>query len=913
MADQIQGPGAKGPMDIPKRTHANFYAMAKGIAVRLRVLASKLRGVLARRASGHDFDEEMQAHLELLTERFVRQGMTRDEAHYAARRQLGNSTALKEERSDMERLVAFENVWMDLRHGARLLVRNPGFSVVALLTLGLGIGANTAIFSLVDGLLLKPLPYHDADRLVVPATIFQRYHSDRGSVAYADVLDWKAQRDLFEAVSAYRPVDVDVTGGQEPERVHALAVDEDYFRVFGSAMLFGRAFTAEENRPGAYPQAVLGYGLWMRRFGGDPGAVGRTIELGGIPVRVIGITQKDSAWPANAEIFKPLGIAVGDPQVMRRDNHIYEAIARLRSGVSVQQAQSKLTGMGGRIARQETNRAGTNWKLHRLASYIVGPALTQTVLVLFGAALFVLLIACLNVANLLLVRGASRAREVAIRNALGAGWKRLAAQFLTESALLSAAGGVVGVLAGYWGLKGLIRFAPPDVPLLDRVRVDSGVLAFTAALCFATSILAGVIPAIHTMRSAPAESFRDASRSVSGGLRSARVRGLLVISELALAIVLLTGAGLLIRSFGQMQKINPGFPTNDLLTLQISLPQARYHGPSQVVAGFRDITTALRRIPGIISASATSSLPIGGGGLYLGRVFLREAQPEPPASADTAGQWSVIEPNYFETMGIHVVQGHAFTDGDTSSSKSVIVISQSMARRMFGGANPLGRRIRSWRDENLYREIVGVTEDVRYSGLTESPENNVYVPHAQDSWSTLVVVLRTQSDPQVLLRSIQKQIWPIDNNLSISEVKTMDQIIDNELARPRFAMFLLGIFGAAALILAAIGIYGVMAYGVTQRTREIGIRMALGAERWDVMRLVGNSVFRLASAGVLCGVIGAALLTRLMKTLLFGVSPTDTRTFVVVSALLTFIALLAAYLPARRATKVDPVVTLRYE
>jgi putative ABC transport system permease protein len=380
-----------------------------------------------------------------------------------------------------------------------------------------------------------------------------------------------------------------------------------------------------------------------------------------------------------------------------------------------------------------------------------------------------------------------------------------------------------------------------------------------------------------------------------------------------MAIVLLTGAGLLIRSFSRMRQVNPGFPTKNLLTMQISLPRVRYQEPPQIAAGLEQVTDAVRRIPGVLSASATSSLPVGGGGFYLGRVFLKEGQPEPPASMDAAAAWSVVHPDYFQTMRIPIVAGRAFTDRDSSESTPVIIISQLMAQQMFPSGEPLGRRIRSWRDENRYREIVGVVNDLRYDGLAEDIRNTVYIPHRQDAWRSLVLVVRTEGDPNALLKSIRSQIWSIDKKLSISEIKTMNQIVDTELARTRFSMFLLGLFGATALVLAAIGIYGVMAYNVAQRTREIGVRMALGAARADVLRIVTGSAFRLASVGVLCGIMGALALTRLMQTLLFSVSPTDSLTFALVPAVLIFVTLAAAYVPARRATKVDPLVALRYE
>jgi putative ABC transport system permease protein len=602
-----------------------------------------------------------------------------------------------------------------------------------------------------------------------------------------------------------------------------------------------------------------------------------------------------------------------DADLLRRDNHIFRVIARLRQGVSIDQAQSRLTPMATRIAHENTNRKGTNWKIHRLDEFMIGRTLRQTLLVLFGASLLVLLIACVNVANLMLARGAARSREVAIRNALGAGWKRIAAQFLAESAALAFAGGVAGIAIGYWGLKGLIRLSPPGVPRLDEASIDGGVLAFTVLLCLLAAFIAGVGPAIQAARRAPAASFQDTSRGASSGVRGSRLRSLLVVSEISLALVLLAGAGLLIRSFQAIQRVDPGFPTGNLLTLRLALPQARYNGPTAATAGFARIAEAVRRVPGITAAGGIGTLPLGGGGFFLGRVFLREGQPQPPTSSDTPAIWTPVTPGALEAVGARLLAGRAFTERDTGQSTPVIIINRQMADRMFPGQDPLGRRIRSWRDENVYREIVGVVADIRHSPVTEEHSNMVYVPHSQSAWQTMMLMVRAASDPTPLLPSVRAAIWSVDRKLSISEVQTMDQIVDLGMARPRFSMFLLAAFGATALLLAAIGIYGVVAYSVTQRTREIGIRIALGADRRDVLGMVARGALLLATAGVVFGVAGGMALTRFMSTLLYGVSPTDLRTFAMVAGLLMAVTLLAAFVPARRAAKVDPIVTLRYD
>ncbi len=881
---------------------------------RLRTFASKLRALFARQRPEGEFDEELATHLGLLTQKFLRQGLSPEEARDAARRQFGNVTLLRETRNDMLSFAPVATFLHDLRYGARGLARSPGWTMVAVLTLTLGIGANVAIFSVVRPILLDPLPYPQADRLVAPRTIFMREGVDRGSVSFADVVDWRNARAVFERVSVYNPSSADLTGGDEPERVRASVVDDEYFRVMGSPPLLGRFFTAEENLPNGPPVVVLSHALWTRRFGQDRSVVGTRVEVRGVPHTIVGVTRAESTWPDDAEIFLPIGTGgQPDANMLRRDNHVFQVIARLQRGVSLERAQAELTAMGAAVARQATNRAETNWKVHTLASSIVGPVLHQTLVVIFGAVLFVLLIACVNVANLLLARGAGREREVAIRAALGAGWKRIAAQLLAETALLSAAGGLAGVFAGYWGLKALVRFAPPDIPGLEHAQIDGGVLVFALGLCVATTILAGLAPAWHAARLAPAHSIQAAGRSVSYSLRTGRLRSLLVVVELALAIVLLTGAGLLIRSFARIQQVDPGMAVPHVLTLQTSVPRARYAAAPQIVEGFARLTDAVRQVPGVTMSSAATSLPLGGGGFYLGRVHLREGQPEPPASRDTPGQWCGVQPGYFATMGIHVLEGRDFTTRDTATSTPVVIISRSMAREMFPGGATIGRRIRSWRDENLYREIVGVVGDVRYFGLTEQTVNNVYVPHSQAPARSMVLLVRTSGDPIAAINAVRGAIWSVDRKLPVAQVRTLEQIVDDNLARPRFSMFLLEIFGVAAVVLAAIGIYGVIAYTVSQRTREMGIRIALGAPRARVVGIVAATAIRLGAVGVAGGLVGAYVLTRLIKTLLFNVSPTDPWTFAAAALALLLIALAAAVVPARRASLVDPATTLRCE
>ena len=613
-------------------------------------------------------------------------------------------------------------------------------------------------------------------------------------------------------------------------------------------------------------------------------------------------------------LIRPLGTGgVPDANMLRRDNHAYRALARLRPGVTIEQAQARLTLMGAAIADRDANRAGTNWKLHALDAYVVGTPLQRTLWVLLGAALLVLAIACANVTNLLLARGIAREREIAVRAALGASRWRIASQFMAESALLSTAGGLAGVCLGYWGLYALVVVAPQDIPGIGQAHVDARVLAFSVGLCLATTVLAGLAPALHAMRLAPMQSFHEADRHASGGLRSGRLRSLLVVGELALAAALLTGAGLLVRSVNRIVNLDPGVVLENVLTARITLPSARYATDSRIVDGFDRVTESIRRVPGVMNASATSSLPLGGGGLYLWRVFLRENQPEPPPSADTKAVWSVVQPGYFATMGIPIVEGRAFTDRDTVDSTPVIIISRAMATEMFPDGRVLGRRIRSWRDENVYREIIGVARDLRQNGLAADISNNVYVPHTQRAWNALTVVVRTRTDPLTRLKPIRDAIWLVDRKLPLASVQTMQQVMDAEMARPRLTMFLMVLFGLAALALAAIGTYGIVAYSVTQRTREIGIRMALGAPRTRVVAMVVWKALRLAVAGLVCGGVAAAASTRVLASLLFEVHATDPAVFGGSALLLLAVVVAAACIPASRASRVDPVTTLRCE
>jgi putative ABC transport system permease protein len=808
-----------------------------------------------------------------------------------------------------------ETLWHDLRYGLRMLVKNPGFTTVAVIVLALGIGANTAIFSAVNAVLLRSLPYHDPDQLVVPASTNYGRGSDRVNVSYGDFADWKREQ-VFAHVAVFQTFTYDLTGTGEPDRAQASAVSADYFAVMGAAPLLGRALLPEEHKPGGTRVAVLSHGLWQRRFGSDPHLIGQTIKLNGAPFTVVGVMPPSSTYPDSVELWVPMAFSEDNPpqDLLRRDNFIWQAVARLKPGVSVEQTQTHLQTIAQRIERDHpVVRKGWSVRLVPLQEWIVGTQLRQALLVLLGAVGFVLLIGCANVANLLLARAAVRQREMAIRMSLGAGRLRLVRQLFTESLLLACLGGIAGLLLAKWGARLLITFAPSNIPRLNEMGMDSLVLGFVLGVSAFTAVVFGIVPSLQATKTNLSESLKEGGRSATGGLRSGRTRSLLVVAEVALSLVLLIGAGLMIRSFIRLQQVDPGFKVDHLLTLDLNAPRSRYRDNPQVLSFYQGLTDRLKALPGVQAACVSSALPLGGGGFYLGRVFLIEGHPEPPAGPDFSAQWDVISPDYFSTLGVGLLKGRFFSERDTAESTPVIIINETMARRMFPNENPLGKRIRSWRDENLLREIVGVVRDVRYFGRDDQLRGLVYIPHTQNTWRSMTLTVRTAGDPTGMVEAVRNGVWAADKDLAIANIRTMQRIMDDSVARQRFSMLLLSLFAIVALMLAAVGIYGVMSYAVAQRTHEIGVRMALGAERRDILRLVVGRGLALVVAGVGLGLTGAFALTRLMSNLLFAVSARDPMTFAALPLLLAVVALIACYLPARRATKVDPMIALRYE
>jgi putative ABC transport system permease protein len=806
----------------------------------------------------------------------------------------------------------------DIKFGARMLRRKPGFTTVALLTLALGIGANTALYSVVHAVLLRPLPYAEADRLAVPISFKVERGEFDGSVTYADYLDWKAQG-VFEHVAVIdNTLDhADLSGGDgDPERVSMALVSEDYFTVLRTSPLRGRLFVSEDYAAsGPARGVVIAAGLWKRRYGGDPEIVGTNIYLNGRPYPVVGVVDESLAWPERREIFVPYAVG-GDPgpDLLRRDNMIFVALARLKLGSSFEQTDAVLEGMARRL-EQEHPESRTGWtnRAKPLLDYVVGGQRRASLLMLLGAVGFVMLISCVNVSNLLLTRAAARGHELAIRLAHGAGRLRIVRQLLTEGLLLSILGGGAGVLIAIWSVNLLKRIAPQDTPRLGEIEVDAGVLVFAFALSFITALLCASFPAWQAARTDVQLALKEASRSGGSRPQRQRLKNALVVTEVALSMVLLIGAGLTLRSFARVQRIDPGLDVERLVTMEVNAPRIRYGEPENVIAFYRELVERVAATPGIEAAAVCSALPLGGGGFYLGRVFLAEGWPEPPGGHDVQAEWNIVSPGYFAASGMQLLRGRDFDGRDSASSEPAIIVNETLARTMFPGQDPLGRRIRSWRDENELRTIVGVVSDVRYRGRDDELRGLVYVPHAQNAARSMVLTVRASAEPSQVIGSIRSRIHDLDKDLAVANLRTMTTILESSVAPRRAGTTLIALFALLAAMLAAVGLYGVLSQVVAGRAHEIGIRMALGATAQDVWRMIVAQGMGLAALGIAIGVLGALGLTRLMRSLLYGVSIADPATYVGISLMLFVVALAACCVPALRAARVDPILTLRQE
>ncbi|MCI0486528.1 MAG: ABC transporter permease [Blastocatellia bacterium] len=808
-----------------------------------------------------------------------------------------------------------ETLLQDLRYGARTLIKQPGFTAVAVLALALGIGANTAIFSAVNAVLLRSLSYKEPDRLMV---VWERNfprNRETNVVSPANFLDWQSQNHVFEQMAAIASIRTNLTGAGEPEEIATQIITADFFSIMGVQPLLGRAFIPEEFQQGKDNVVVLSQRLWQRRFGADPGVVGRAITISGQPHVVVGIMPPRFYFVnKDTEMWAPMLLDTGRDYRKIAGRYLL-SVARLKSGVTIGQAQAEMTALASRL-EQEHPDFNSGWGVNIVPIYeeIVGDIRIQ-LLILLGAVAFVLLIACANVANLLLARASSRQKEIALRAALGAGRFRIIRQLLTESVLLAALGGAAGLALAYWGVKLLISLSPKDIPRLDEIGIDMRVLGFTLAVSLLTGVIFGLLPALQSSRPDLNESLKEGGRSQSGGRAGHRARGLFVVTEVALALVLLIGAGLMIKSFVKLQQVDPGFDSQKLLTMRMLLPRSKYREDQQRVVFFDEAVRKISALPGVEAAGTISFLPLAG--LGSATSFHLADKPEPPPGEKPVTEVRVIGQDYFKAMGIPLLKGRLFTERDTAESPRVLIINETMARQMFPNEDPLGKRlIISWGDD-LPDEIIGVVRDIKPTSLDADPRPMIYWPHRREPYGFMNILVRASVDPVSLSAAAQREIRAIDSEQPIAEIQAMETVVSESIAKPRFTMLLLGIFAALALLLAAVGIYGVMSYSVTQRTHEIGIRMALGAERSDILRLVVGRGMLLALIGVVIGLIAAFILTSLstpfISDLLYSVTATDTTTFIAIPLLLALIALLSCYIPARRATKVDPMVALRYE
>jgi len=821
-----------------------------------------------------------------------------------------------------------ETFWQDIRYGVRMLMKTPSVSVIVIIALALGIGANSAIFSVVNAVLLRPLPYEESERLYLLNEKSQAL--DEMSISYPNYQDWKVQNRVFEGIGVYNRQSYNLTGVGEAERIVTGQVSADLFKVLRVRPAYGRVFTNDEDKPGTAPVVVLSYGLWQRRFGGDTSILNQAITLNGKSYTVIGIMPADYFYPTRAEMWVPVGQVSDSPGWDNRGNHpgLY-GVARMKPGMTQEQAQADMDLVATNLEKQyPKSNSGTSVRIRPLMEIFVGDV-RRALWVIFGAVGFVLLIACANIANLLLARAAARRKEMAIRSAMGAGRWRIARQLLTESVLLSLVGGVIGLALARFGVDFILKVSPSAIPRSREIGLDWTVLAFTIGVSFITGILFGLVPALQAGEVDVNETLKETGRGTSGRhwLRSS-----LVVVEVGTTLVLLIGAGLMIRSFYKLQQVNPGFSYENVNSFSVALPEKKYPSQDQQQQFYTRLLENIGTLPGVESTAAASGLPLGNNGWQTGLTI--EGRPEPEPQDRPLMEVCLVTPDYFRAMQIPVLRGRVFTDRDDRShlnpealsklpeerrlgaGRQYIVIDELFAKRYWPNEDPIGKRIMigGGGPDGFKLEVIGVVGRVKMEGLS-TDDNRVqgYFAYNQMPLSSMTVIIKGTSDPNQLLASVRQAVKQIDPDQPIYNPRTMGEIRAESVAPERLNLTLLAIFAGIALVLAIVGIYGVMSYSVTQRTHEIGIRMAIGAQPRNVFTMILGQGMKLALIGIGLGLVGAFALTRLMASMLFGVEPTDATTFSAIAVLLTVVALLACYLPGRRATKVEPTVSLRYE
>jgi predicted permease len=885
----------------------------------LRAIWNKLRSITQQRAVKHDIDEELRFHFERRTAENIAAGMSPEEAARAARKRFGNAQVIREECREAHGASFGETTIQDIRFAVRMLGKNPGYTAVSVLTLALGVGANTAIFSIINCVLLRPLPYRDPGRLVIVGeNNLKRGHPEM-SIAPGNLRDWSEQSSVFEDLAGQIQSPATLTGLETPEHVNVSWTTPNFFNVFGVPPLLGRTFNPDDKPPGGHRVAVLSYGIWQRSFGADHNIIGRSVTLNSLIYTVVGI------MPPDFKVFYPQGVfggPTGDApphlwapyvgSMNERTNKYFLGFGRLKPGVTLEQAQAEIKTLAGRLQHEFPSQKDWGSYVRPLDDEIVANA-RPALRLLLGTAGFVLLIACANIANLTLARSSARAKEFAIRSALGAARLRLFRQLLVESTILALLGGALGVLFARWGLAGLMAFHAANLPRLEEMRLDGSVLEFTLVVSLLTALIFGLAPALQSSKPNLDTSLKEGGRGSGEGQRQTKVRNLLVVSEVALAMILMAGAGLMITSFAGLARVSPGFDPEHISTFDLSLPWRTYAEESQRINFARQLRERLQAKAGVKSVNTVYGLPFGAMLNSLIGVTL-EGRPETESSDRLGAAWRVVSPNYFESMGASLLMGRTFSEAsDTPDSTPTAIINEAFLRKNFSGENPVGKRIRLFPLSTNWHEIVGVVRDIKATGLDTPAPPEVYQTDTQNGQWAFSIVVRSSLTPRGVEKLVRGEVAAMDKDLALYNVRTMDQAISTSMSSRRFLMMLTGLFAALALLLTTVGIYGVVSYSVSRQTREIGIRMALGASRRAVLALVVRQGMKLALAGVGIGLAGSFALTRLIAAQLFGVSATDPAILALVAFMLLLVTLTACCLPARRAANTDPITALRCE
>lgn len=801
----------------------------------------------------------------------------------------------------------------ELTYAVRALRKSTRFSVAAVATIALGIGSTTAIFSVVHSVLLAPLPFPDVDRVVVPQSV-STAKGNTWSVAYADFMDWRDNH-LFDKVAAFQPAEMDLAGPAEPVRVQVAAVTEQFFGALGMPPARGRLLQHVDYPVDAARAVVISDRLWRSQFGARPDIVGLTVELNAIRRPIVGVLPPGDRWPLDVDVWVPLRFSTeNDPDLQRRDNFVFQAIARLAPAATLSSTRAAMARLArlAELAHPDIRKDVGTLPVPVL-EWALGPTTPRALWILLGAVGLLLLIGCVNVANLQLARAAAKQRELAVRTALGASRWRLVRHTLVESAVLGLAGGILGVLLAAGTLHAILAVAPADVPRIETASIDPIALAFALAASLVVALMFGLAPALNAARSDPHLALGEGGTRTSGGRAGTRTRRTLVAFELALSVVLLVGAGLAGRSIMRLRHAATGFDTHNVLTASLSLPSIRYDNATKVVSFLYGLRDRIATVPGVTAVGIASASPLGGGGFYLGRSMVAEGRDQSVAS-EVPVSWNIATPGYFAALRLPIVRGRDFTPRDDSAAAPVMIVNEKFVRAMFPNENPIGKRAMSSRDERVYREIIGVVKDVKYYGASDSARALVWVPYAQrNAWHQGILTVRTTGNPLVALPAVRRELHAMDPGMALAGVATMDDAKERSMAGDRLVALLLGAFATLALVLAAIGIFGVLSYMVEQRTHELGIRVALGARAGDVIRLVARETLPMVGIGALAGLVVAVLLTRFVRSLLYEIQPGDPITYLGVVGVLVTMGAVAALLPARKAARIDPVVALRAE